>query len=98
MARKIVLWPVYFDANKSRGEGRKVPLHLAVKGVTADLVLKAAKAAGYMAELDPDAKHPATWFESSGRVFVYSDEPKTVILKRVAEQLRKLSLQLRRSS
>ena len=28
---KIVIWPVYFDASKSRKEGRRIPKKLAIK-------------------------------------------------------------------
>lgn len=92
MAKKLVLWPVYFEASKSRGQGRRVPARLAVASVSAEDLLKAARAAGYEAELDSGAKHPATWFEGSGRVFVTTDEPKTVVIRKVAEQLRKMKL------
>ncbi len=92
MAKKLVLWPVYFDASRSREQGRRVPARLAVTPVSAEDLLKAARAAGYEAELDSEAKHPATWFESSGRVFVTADEPKTVVIRRVAEQLKKMKL------
>jgi len=88
--RPLVLWPVYFEASKSRSGGRRVPAHLAVRGVTAEAVLKAAKAAGYEAELDPNAKHPAYWFESSGRVLVRTDERKTSVLRKVALQLKRM--------
>ncbi|MEM0226717.1 MAG: signal recognition particle subunit SRP19/SEC65 family protein [Thermofilaceae archaeon] len=88
--RPVVLWPVYFDATKSRSSRRRVPASLAVRGVTPEDLLKAAQAAGYRAELDASAKHPATWFESSGRVLVYTDERKSLVIRKVAEQLKKL--------
>lgn len=88
--RPLVLWPVYFEASRARSMGRRVPLTLAVKGVTAEELLKAARAAGYNAELDSEAKHPAAWFESSGRVLVRVEEPKALVLRRVAEQLRRM--------
>jgi signal recognition particle subunit SRP19 len=88
--RPLVLWPVYFEAGKSRSEGRRVPAHLAVKGVTAEAILKAAKAAGYEAEFDPNAKHPAHWFDNSGRVLVRTGEKKTVVLRKVALQLKRI--------
>ncbi len=88
--RRLVLWPVYFDKAKSRSEGRRVPLELAVEKPTAELIRKAAEKAGYKAELDPNAAHPATWFEYRGRVFVYTNERKTEVLRKVAAQLRAL--------
>lgn len=92
-----MLWPIYFDADRSRSGGRKVPLHLAVKGVTAEALLKAARAAGYDAVLDPSAKHPASWFESSGRVLVRTSERKSAVLKRVALELKRMSSEARAS-
>lgn len=94
--RPLVLWPVYFEAGKSRSEGRRVPVHLAVKGVTAEAVLKAAKAAGYEAEFDPNAKHPAHWFDSSGRVLVRTSQRKTEVLRRVALELKRMQPQAAR--
>ncbi len=91
--RPLVVWPVYFEAGKSRSEGRRVPAHLAVKGVTAEAILKAAKAAGYEAELDPNAKHPACWFESSGRVLVRTSQRKAEVLKRIALELKRMQSQ-----
>jgi len=88
--RPVVLWPIYFEATRSRSRRRRVPLSLAVRGVTAEDVLRAAVAAGYRAELDPSSKHPAAWFESSGRVLVYTEERKSVVLRKVGEQLRRL--------
>lgn len=85
-----MLWPVYFEASKSRFRRRRVPARWAAKGVTAEDLLKAAQAAGYKVELDAKAKHPATWFEGSGRVLVFTDERKSLVLRKVAEQLKKL--------
>lgn len=90
MVKKLILWPIYFDANRSRVQGRRVPARLAVTPVSAEDILKAARAAGYEAELDSEAKHPVTWFESSGRIFVTADEPKTIVIRKVAEQLKKM--------
>lgn len=64
--------------------------------MTAEEVLRAAQAAGYSAELDGKAKHPAAWFESSGRVLVYTSERKSTVLRRVAEQLKKLKTEVPR--
>ncbi|MCS7104157.1 MAG: hypothetical protein NZ954_01140 [Thermofilaceae archaeon] len=88
--RPIVLWPVYFEAGKSRSKGRRVPVHLAVKGMTAEELLKAARAAGFQADLDSKAKHPSHWFESSGRVLVFTREKKSTVVRKVAVQLKSM--------
>ncbi|RLE87801.1 MAG: signal recognition particle protein Srp19 [Thermoprotei archaeon] len=88
--RRVVLWPLYFDARRSREEGRRVPKHLAVEGPSAEEVARAARAAGYQVEVDLEARHPSTWFEGRGRVFVLTDEPKTAVIRKVAVKLRQL--------
>jgi len=88
--KRIVIWPFYFDLNKSCSEGRKVPRNLAIKEPTLEKIVKAARRAGYKVEVDEEAKHPAHWYNEKGRIFVFSSEKKTVIIRKIAEMLRKL--------
>ena len=88
--RKIVIWPFFFDSSKSRKEGRRVPRSICVENPTVEEVAEAARKCGYEVEIDGEAKHPAHWFESKGRIFVYSEDKKTVIVKRVATKLKEL--------
>lgn len=88
--KRIVVWPFYFDVNKSRSEGRKVPRNLAVKEPTLEKIVKAARKAGYKVKVEEGAKHPAHWYNKKGRIFVFSSEKKTVIIRKIAEMLKKL--------
>ncbi|RLE71199.1 MAG: hypothetical protein DRJ43_00200 [Thermoprotei archaeon] len=90
MKRKIVVWPLYFDSRRSWSEGRRVPKRLAVEKPTLELLARAARAAGYDVEVDPEARHPSCWFESNGRILVTTDEPKTLVLRRIAAKLREI--------
>ncbi len=85
--KNIILWPVYFDLKKTRSEGRRVPRSLAIKSPSIDELAKAAERAGYDIKIDRDAKYPAFWFEEPGRIIVYTEEPKTTVIRRVAEIL-----------
>ena len=58
-----ILWTVYFDANKSRGNGRKVPKSMAVKSPTIDELVKAVSNLGLEFEAYADKKHPSNWFD-----------------------------------
>ncbi|MCD6209200.1 MAG: hypothetical protein DRJ46_00925 [Thermoprotei archaeon] len=88
--KRIVIWPFYFDVNKSRSEGRKVPRNLAIKEPTLEKIVKAARKAGYKVEVEEGAKHPAHWYNEKGRIFVFSSEKKTVIIRKIAKMLKKL--------
>ena len=38
----IVLWPEYFDKNRSRSEGRRLPVELCVENPDLDIIAKGA--------------------------------------------------------
>lgn len=86
----VVLWPRYFDGRLTRAEGRRVPEDLAADGapdVTA--VAKAAKAAGFDATVEAEARHPARPWDATGRVLVADVDDKEALLRQVAKALAK---------
>ncbi|MFB6137487.1 MAG: signal recognition particle subunit SRP19 [Halobacteriaceae archaeon] len=65
-----VLWPAYFDATKTRGEGRRVPEDLAVPEPTVDEVAEGVRQIGYDAVIERDVAYPRDARETDGRVLV----------------------------
>ena len=63
------LYPVYFDASRSRAEGRRVSAALAVKDPLAREVANACSRLGLPTLLEPDKVHPKDW-SNPGRVKV----------------------------
>lgn len=88
--RKVVIWPFFFDSKLSRSEGRRVPRALSVKTPSLGEVAEAARRAGYRVEVDEKAKHPAHWFDYTGRVLVYTEERKTEVIRKIASELLKV--------
>lgn len=72
--------------------GRRVPLRLAVEKPRLEEIILAAKRAGYNRIVEePDAKHPACWFEqNNGRIIVYTDEKKSVVIRKIANRLKEI--------
>ncbi len=91
-----ILWTVYFDSTKTWSQGRRVPRRLAVEKPSVEELVEAARRAGYQASIE-EGKHPAWWFEDSGRVVVKADEKKSVVIRRVAEELVKIRASTRRA-
>jgi signal recognition particle subunit SRP19 len=89
---KIFLWSIYFDANKSRADGRRVPKKFAVSAPKLEEIQRAAKRLGMQPELVPDAAHPTSPWLKSGLLVVpkTETESKDKTLKKVAEELSKL--------
>lgn len=85
---KIVIWPVYFDSEKSRSEGRMVSASHAVASPNVDDVIFAAHKAGLKIEIDREKKHPGTWHESVGRILVPRTEKKMAVIRKIARSLR----------
>jgi signal recognition particle subunit SEC65 len=86
---RIVLWPVYFDAKRSRKAGRRVSSDLAVAKPDAKWVETAAKKAGFSTELEEKARHPSIPYETMGRVLVKAQGGKEAVLKAVAARLQR---------
>ena len=65
-----VIWPAYFDAGKSRREGRRVPADMAVEDPEIDEIATAVKQVGYDAVVERDVAYPREPHHPSGRVRV----------------------------
>ncbi len=85
---KLVLWPEYFDAALSWGQGRRVPKNLALRGVKAEEVFRAALDLGLRPELRAGAAHPRHPWRRAGAVLVEKAGPKTRVLKDLARRMR----------
>lgn len=84
----VVLYPLYFDANRSREAGRRVPRSLAVKNPTLAELQEAAKRAGHRVEVEEAVAHPSRAWEAEGRVLIVGGGKKTEIIQAVAEALK----------
>jgi len=84
---KIILWPVYFDADKTRMGGRRVPKKLAIPSPNLDEIQKAVKKTGLQPEIIPDAMHPSSPRQKTGLLIVPKTKPKVETLRKIAEGL-----------
>ena len=76
-----MLYPVYFDASRTRATGRRVPLSLAVRNPLARTIVDAVQAVcGPRHQIpiafEPDKLHPKDW-ANPGRVRIHLMSPKT---------------------
>ncbi|MDD1660641.1 MAG: signal recognition particle subunit SRP19/SEC65 family protein [Methanomicrobiales archaeon] len=81
-----ILYPCYFDAGLARGQGRRVPRGLAVKGPTMDDLERAVKRCGIKHRKEPKS-HPAHWFRREGRIVAEWKGTKESLLRKVAGKL-----------
>jgi len=86
---KIVVWPSYFDADLSWGEGRRVAKDLAVRQPKAEDILAAAEEAGLKPVLESGASHPSRPWIVTGLILVEAGKSKHEILKEIASKMRR---------
>ncbi len=87
---KIFLWPTYFDTNKTRQEGRRVPKKLAVSAPKLEELHRTAKRLGLQPKVVSDAAHPSSPWQRSGLLVVSKKEPKSRTVTEIAKELVKL--------
>lgn len=85
----LVLYPEYFDAGRTRKQGRRVPKELAREAPTAEAIAKAARAADPALDprLEPKGAYSSAWYEKRGRVLVRRKFGKQKTLLLVARKL-----------
>lgn len=84
----IVVYPAYFDLQRSHSEGRRVPKALAVEKPTVEAIDNAARVLGYRTFVDQGVAHSSTPWRREGRVLVVSGEAKEELLRKIAKKMR----------
>ncbi len=92
--RFVVIWSAYFDIERSRGLGRKVPKSLAVRNPTVDDISRALSELNIRHEVYPDKRFPRTWYLDSAQGYVIAyvspGVRKRQLLRMIGEKLRGL--------
>ena len=83
-----MLYPAYFDAGRSREQGRRVAKRLAVESPTIEDIAAAARALKIEPTLEEGKAHSATPWRKEGRVLVRADYYKTSVVRKIAERLK----------
>jgi signal recognition particle subunit SRP19 len=85
---KAILWPSYFDSERSWSKGRKIPITIAVPLPTIQELYEAAVSAGYEAEINPTAKYPKTWWDPPGNLVIdVLGQKKKFVMTKIATKI-----------
>ena len=87
---KIFVWSVYFDASKSRSDGRRVPKNLAIASPNLVELQHASKRLGLQPEFVSNAAYPGCPWQKTGLLVLPKTEAKTKILKNIGKELSSL--------
>ena len=87
---KIIIWPCYFDATKTRKDGRRVPKSSAIPLPKILEIKQAAEELGFECEQVADSSYPKAPWLKSGMLLVKKRENKNQIVGKIAKQLLKI--------
>jgi len=87
---KAIIWPIYFDASKSRKKGRRVPKTLAVQSPRIQELKEAVDKLGFKNEVNLEAHFPKMPWTKTGMLLVEKKEAKEKIIQKIAKQLVKI--------
>jgi len=81
----ITIWPEYFDVNRTRAMGRRLPKNLCVKDPDIDIIAKGALILDLEYETFENMAYPANWAAKRGCVKVERGKlSKTELLPKIA--------------
>ena len=91
---KAIIWPAYFDSNKTRKMGRRVPKSLAVPSPKIEELYEVARRLGLKPDLSNGAGYPKMPWSKSGMILVEKHGSKEQVIQKLAKQLPKLRSEL----
>lgn len=83
---KIIVWPAYFDATKTRKNGRRVARNLAVPLPRISEIKDAAEKINLKSEV-VDCAYPRTAWQKTGMLVVKKKKSKDNTIREIAKQL-----------
>ena len=83
------MWPAYFDASRTRKEGRRVPKGMAVNAPRISEIKEAADRLHLNTELVADVAYPKNPGLKTGMLLVEKKQSKDETIKEIARQLQK---------
>ena len=84
----IYLWPEYFDSERTRKQGRRLPKALCVKNPSLDIIAKGAMILDLDYKMIENSAYPANWAAKKGCVRIEKGKiKKTALLPKIGKCL-----------
>ena len=85
---KRILFPAYFDVNRSVRMGRRLSKAKAIPLPTIEELAEAATKLKYTAEIDPNAKYPRSWYDAPGMLLIDTmGQKKVKVMEKIAREI-----------
>jgi len=84
---KYIIWPAYFDQNKTRRHGRKIAKNQAQPTPRLEEIQKAAQKLGLQPEIKSTLAHPAQPGHKTGMLLINKKGAKQENLRKIAKEI-----------
>lgn len=89
-AKRIIVWPIYLDYNRTRNEGRLTKKEHSVKSPKVSEIKRAAEKLEMHPEVEPGKAHPATPMDKTGYLTIDNIGPKSALLDKIGAEIIKM--------
>jgi signal recognition particle subunit SRP19 len=86
---KLIIWPSYLDAQKSKKDGRRIPKGDAVASPTLVEIHSAAEKLGMRPVTEKEKAYPREWWGVRGRVLIEKNKQKNKVLREIAGEIKR---------
>lgn len=83
----VVIYPLYFDKNLTRKQGRRVSKKMAVEKPQLENIIKSARSLGLNPHVEKDASHSSRPSVRDGRIVIDKKTSKTKLLEQIAQRI-----------
>jgi signal recognition particle subunit SRP19 len=90
---KRIVWPIYFDAHKTRKEGRILAKKDSIGAPSIDEIMRAAKELGLNPSREDEKMYPRFWWGYKGRVLVDLGGSKRGAMRQIAQKIKSIRAQ-----
>ena len=86
---ETIIWPVYMDSTRSKGQGRKISKEHSVAEPRLTEISRAARNLKLNPRTEDDKSYPGSWWDHSGRIIVDRDElSKLEVLVKISSKIK----------
>ena len=84
---KTLIWPAYFDSNRTRKMGRRVSKDICVRSPKIDEIVNVVSKLGYQCELNPEVSYPKKPWIRTGLLLIEKKYSKEQLINKIAVNL-----------
>jgi signal recognition particle subunit SRP19 len=84
---RLIIWPIYFDINISRKNGRKISKKYSIDKPDIEKISKILKSLGIPHDIEKNTSHPFRPWKKDGRIIINKKVDKNKLINQISKLL-----------